>query len=31
MRRYGILKDSHFENFTEGAREWLLKVEEAWR
>jgi len=29
MRRYGILKDSHCENLTDSAQEWLLKVEKA--
>jgi len=29
MRRYEILKDSHCENFTDSAREWLSMIEEA--
>ncbi len=28
LRRYDLLQDSHIENFSDSAREWLCKVEE---
>ncbi len=28
LRRYGLLQDSHIENFSDSAKEWLSKVEE---